>query len=335
MTMVERNMDITNSLDATAALSAELLSSVKRLAANERHATVQLVAHLAEMGVRRLYLGEGYSSLFTYCTLVLHLSEHAAYARIEAARAARRFPAILEAVASGALHLTAVNLIASHLTADNIDRVLALATHKTKRDVEEIVATLRPQPPVPCSMRKLPQASQSASRRAAAGHAALTVTHAETGVPPAVALAVEPSRTPDVQKVVVPPRAAIRPLAPEQYLVKFTASRAMHAKLREAQELLRHRVPSGDLAEIFDRALTSLLAELRKARHAATSRPRSTHRNSNTGRHVAASVKREVWARDGGQCAFVGAAGRCTEYPEIVTAHQYARFRVEARVGHA
>ena len=24
-------------------------------------------------------------------------------------------------------------------------------------------------------------------------------------------------------------------------------------------------------------------------------------------------MKREVWARDGGQCAFVGAAGRCTE----------------------
>ena len=237
---------------------------MKRLAANERHATVQLVAHLAEMDVRRLYLGEGYSSLFTYCTLVLHLSEHAAYARIEAARAARRFPAILEAVASGALHLTAVNLIAPHLTADNIDRVLALATHKTKRDVEEIVATLRPQPPVPCSMRKLPQASQSASRRAAAGHAALTVTHAETGVPPPVALAVEPSRTPDVQKVVVPPRAAIRPLAPEQYLVKFTASRAMHAKLREAQELLRHRVPSGDLAEIFDRAADVVVGRVAK-----------------------------------------------------------------------
>ena len=24
-------------------------------------------------------------------------------------------------------------------------------------------------------------------------------------------------------------------------------------------------------------------------------------------------MKREVWARDGGQCAFVGAAGRCSE----------------------
>jgi len=68
-----------------------------------------------------------------------------------------------------------------------------------------------------------------------------------------------------------------------------------------------------DVVEIFDQALTLLLAELRRARHAATPRPRSTHRTSNSGRYVAAAVKREVWARDGGQCAFVGAAGRCSE----------------------
>ena len=126
--MVERGMHI-DSFDTGRTLSdAELLVTVKRLAGNERHATAQLIAFLAEMDARRLYLAEGCSSLFTYCTQVLHLSEHAAYGRIEAARAARKFPAILEAVASGALHLTAVNLIAPHLTADNVHRVIAAAT---------------------------------------------------------------------------------------------------------------------------------------------------------------------------------------------------------------
>ena len=70
----------------------ELLSTVKTLVADERQATAQLIAALAELDARRLYLGEGCSSLFAYCTQVLHLSEHAAYGRIEAARAARRFP---------------------------------------------------------------------------------------------------------------------------------------------------------------------------------------------------------------------------------------------------
>ena len=302
-------------LDTAATLSdAELLAAVKSLAANERHATAQLVAHLAEMDARRLYLAEGGSSLFTYCTEILHLSEHAAYGRIEAARAARKFPAILEAVANGALHLTAVNLLAPHLTTDNVHRVIAEAAHKTKREVEELVAALHPQPPVPTSVRKLPQTAQGDLRdRAASVQADLSLVNREAG-PPAADAVGEPSHGAEVRDPVQPvPRAAIRPLAPEQYLVKFTASRSTHEKLREAQALLRHQVPSGDVGEIFDRALTLLLAGLRKARHAATLRSRSANRTSNTGRHVAAAVKREVWARDGGQCAFVGAAGRCSE----------------------
>jgi hypothetical protein len=254
---------------------------------------------------------------------VLHLSEHAAYGRIEAARAARKFPALLEAIATGALHLTAVTLVAPHLTPDNVDRVIASARHKPKREVEELVATLRPQPPVSSSVRKLSHRMQPASPpTAAANHiefsienpADLPASHGDDVAPRFTNTALERSKRARVETPGQPvPRAAIRPLAPEQYLVKFTASRATHEKLREAQALLRHRVPSGDVAEIFDRALTLLLADLRKTRYADTSRRRSLPSRPNTGRHVAAAVKREVWTRDGGQCAFVGAAGRCTE----------------------
>lgn len=95
---------------------ADLLRAVGRLAGCERAATVSPIASLAELDARRLYLGAGCSSLFTYCTQVLHLSEHAAYGRIEAARAARRFPVILEWLADGAITLTTVCLLAPHLT---------------------------------------------------------------------------------------------------------------------------------------------------------------------------------------------------------------------------
>src|SRR3972149_6715649 len=63
----------------------DLLARTMHLAADERQATALLIAHLAELDARRLYLAEGSSSLFTYCTQVLRLSEHAAYGRIEAA----------------------------------------------------------------------------------------------------------------------------------------------------------------------------------------------------------------------------------------------------------
>jgi len=42
----------------------ELLARVKQLATREREVTVTLIAHLAELDARRLYLAEGYSSLF-------------------------------------------------------------------------------------------------------------------------------------------------------------------------------------------------------------------------------------------------------------------------------
>ena len=70
---------------ATRLSDDELLRRVRLLAASEREATVELVAHLGELDTRKLYLAQGYSSLFGYCTETLRLAEHAAYNRIEAA----------------------------------------------------------------------------------------------------------------------------------------------------------------------------------------------------------------------------------------------------------
>src|SRR5207253_9906170 len=98
--------------------------------------------HASAVSGRRL------SSLFTYCTQALHLSEHAAYNRIETARAARRCPIILELVADSAVTLTTVRLLAPHLTPENHGEVLAGARHKSKRDIERLVASMHPQPDV-------------------------------------------------------------------------------------------------------------------------------------------------------------------------------------------
>jgi 5-methylcytosine-specific restriction endonuclease McrA len=281
----------------------ELLAEVKRLTAIERQATSHLIAALGEVDARRLYLSEGCSSLFTYCTQVLHLSEHAAYLRIEAARAARKWPAILGLLAEGAVHLTAIGLLAPHLAADNLEQVLTAARHKSKREVEEIVASLRPRPAVPSSVRKVPtptSATAKVERQPAGGPSTIRLAPAamdfESTPPP-----------PETKRV-----ADVTPLAPERYKVQFTISRETHDRLREVQDLLRHRSPDGDIAAIFERALTGLLAGLRWTRHADVHRARAAS-GCGTGRRVPAAVKRAVWERDKGQCAFLGTLGRCTE----------------------
>jgi hypothetical protein len=76
---------------------------------------------------------------------------------------------------------------------------------------------------------------------------------------------------------------------------------------------LRHTIPSGDPASILNRALTLLLGQLERRKVAATDAPRAPRELTPGSRHIPAAVRRAVWARDGGQCAFVGAAGRCTE----------------------
>jgi hypothetical protein len=133
----------------------ELVARLEGLAARERRATADLVAHLAEMDTRDVYLRAGYSSLFAYCCDVLALSEHEALNRIEAARTARRFPVVLGLLESGEITLTTVGLLAPHLTDENQVRVLESARRKRKAEVQEIVARLSPRADVPASIRKL------------------------------------------------------------------------------------------------------------------------------------------------------------------------------------
>jgi 5-methylcytosine-specific restriction endonuclease McrA len=106
----------------------------------------------------------------------------------------------------------------------------------------------------------------------------------------------------------------VRPLAAERYAIRFTASAETLEKLRTAQDLLGHAVPSGDLAEVFDRALTVLIADLARKKFAATSRPRPTTTSSTDERHIPAAVKRGVAIRDRARCAFASPNGRrCDE----------------------
>ena len=233
----------------------DLLTEVERAAGSERHATARLVALLMEVDSRKLFAGQGCSSLFTYCVQRLHLSEHAAYLRIEAARLARRFPVILDKLSDGSLHLTAVSLLGPHLTAGNHVELLDCAAHKSKRDVEHLVARVRPQPDVASVVRKLPA---PASVPVASSEFPVLVPVPDSTLPVPVADTVPP----DIAAQAAPRPPEIKPLAPERYKVQCTVSRETYEKLRRVQDLMRHTIPNGDPAVILDRALTLLLAEL-------------------------------------------------------------------------
>jgi len=303
--------DILTSL--TRLSDAELVARVKSLVARERDATAQLVAHLAELDTRDVYLREGYGSLHVYCRDALGLSDGETYNRIEVARAARRFPVILEMLAAGTVTLTAVRLLAPHLTSANHREVLHSARGKKKEKIAEMVARLAPRPDVAASVRKLPALRLEADP-AVEGSANPPAEGVLAG-PPALDLSAPPA--PEIRLSAEPssvPRATVTPLSPDRYKLQLTIGGETLEKLRLAKDMLSHAIPSGDDAAVLDRAVTTLLVDLAKKKFADTRKPRLSRATNPRAREATAAVKRVVWVRDLGRCAFIGPSGhRCNE----------------------
>jgi hypothetical protein len=163
------------------------------------------------------------------------------------------------------------------------------------------------------SVRKLP------ARVPPAAEAIVTAAFAEEQpaafIPQLVASPTDPdacasARPPEALVGRPPDRPGVAPLGPARYRVQFTVGEETHEKLRRVQDLLRREIPDGDPGAIFDRALTLLLENIGRKKLAETSKPRPAAAPATTSRGVSASVKRAVWMRDAGQCAFVATNGR-------------------------
>src|SRR5713101_5089738 len=252
----------------------DLVAEVARLATCEAEATASLIAHLAELYGRRLHERAGYSSLFTYCTEVLRLSEHEAYDRMRAAKVARRYPRVLGLLATGRMNLTTVRLLAPHLTRQNHEELFATASGKRKRQVQELLAERFPQPDVAPSIRRLPTQGSGAIETpvpllaASMSEAPVSLPIGSTSEmpvpPPAVAAAPDVPARPAIP---APPRPLVQPLSPDRYRITFTAGGETCEMLELAQDLLRHAIPDGDPAEIVARALEVLVEDLVKKKY--------------------------------------------------------------------
>jgi hypothetical protein len=259
----------------------QLMSEVKKRATASCHAEADLLAFLAEVDARRLYLEEACSSMFVYCVQVLNFSEDAACNRIAVARASREHPTLLAALRCGDVHLSGLRLIVSGQPGKHdVAELLEAAKHKSKREIEKLMADRKPRADAPEKLQRVPM-----------------LRSAPPGSPPISA--VSPStRLPE-------------PLGRGRFKVQFMLGEDGETRLREVRALLRHQIPNGDLGEIFARALKLLHAEARRRRFAATPTPRPPRQpKAKPNRHIPASIRREVEVRDEGRCTFVSRDGR-------------------------
>ncbi len=110
-------------------------------------------------------------------------------------------------------------------------------------------------PPVPAAIRKLPQRPALA--------------------PALSTLGAQPPPPPRIRH-----KPAVLPLAEDTDKIQFTARRAFRDELQQTQDLLRHRVPNGDLAAaqaaISEAALDALIDAVKKERFARHGEARPT-----------------------------------------------------------
>lgn len=269
----------------------ELIASLKALARDERGRLVAILRHLEEMGRRRAPENRGFPSLFDYCIRELRWAEGETARRIHVARAAKKHPVLYRAIERGLLSLTTAALLAPHLTWDNHRRLIRSALGRKARDVEALVASLSPSPEPPPRVRFL-------------------------GLPAATPPPVEetpaagPSPMPDAPGI---EPSLSRPRPPQRVLFSFTSDERLLASVERAKDLLRNKYGDPGLEQVFVEAVRALLSridpDLRLRGGEKGVRPSDPE--GARSRAVPPWVKRAVWRRDGGRCAFRGPDGRC------------------------
>lgn len=258
-----------------------MLARLDALAGAERGALGDFIEHLLEVDRREILTDRGYESTFTYCTKRLGYSEQAAFGRIRAARAASAHPEIIEKLRSGELNLEAIVRLYPHLTDQNKSEVLAMAAHAPKRKILEIVADLKgPEPSKPDMIKPLAKPK-----------------------PPSVEA--EPLLAGLQSAEVIPP--------PRRLRFEFEADDELVVMVERLRALLRHKFPFARLEDIFKEAAGCLLKKIDPGEKPREDARRAGRKPDLKRRWIPVAVKRLVWRRDGGRCAYVAPDGRRCE----------------------
>jgi hypothetical protein len=293
-----------------------LLEGFAALVGKDRENAADMLVYVGEIDRRKLYLEHAYPSMFAFCTKRFRMSEAVAAKRIRAGRAACAFPCILEMVRRGELHLSGVHQLAGHLTEENHREVLRRARHRSMREIDVLIAEIAPRADVAAFIRAVPVRRRQGLTVPAAESAGceMTPATASAGSLVAPATASVGSATGRIERSggrSARAKNVATPLSPRRYKLQVTIGQEARDKLAELQALLSHRIPDGDVAAVIEQALDALLVETKKRKAAVTERPRSEVRTrGKKTRAIPARVRREVFERDEGRCAFVDGEGR-------------------------
>ncbi|HEY6105051.1 MAG TPA: HNH endonuclease signature motif containing protein [Anaeromyxobacteraceae bacterium] len=281
--------------------SRTLARRLGELAGDERQVQVEFLLHLEEFDRRRAWLELGYGSLWTWCLEVLHLREGPAGRRIAAMKVLRRFPKLAGALRDGRLCLTTLTLLGQVLTGENAEELVARAAYRTTADVGHLVASVKPRSAPKEGIRRLtdgPIAPSPAERPL------------EEGDREREPLPLQGEAAPALTGPALPRPAEMRAVSEGQWSLRVTIDGACKDDLETLAMMLSHKFPRKDLAAVLHEAIRCGIEKHGKRRGAVKPAREVKATSPGNPTTVPAEVRRQVWERDQGRCAWVGSDGK-------------------------
>ncbi len=310
----------------------ELVARLSGLLGEGARLEARIVAHLAEVEARRLHLLLGCASLYDYCRKRIGLSDYEAFVRIAAARVARKFPIVFGMLERRELHLTAICEVREYLTAENHRELLEEVSGKTKLQIRGVLARRFPQADTPVSLKKLPTLEPlspgryrllltlNAEQKEKLELARDLLSHANSTGDLAGVLEraldelisrLEQRRFGQTQRRSnCRDEQASEPLVGQQRADKPKVNKLKLSELKDGQPKdgqLKDGQPKDGEPRISEPIVDQLDAGMRSGIE-----PKVATSGLRQRKHIAHAVRRELLARDGGRCTFVGCDGtRC------------------------
>ena len=261
--------------------SGKLLENLDSLNEQERKLKVKVLLHLREIDRRKLYLEEGYSSMFDFCVKYLKYSESTAVRRIKAERALGRSKRIIKMLLSGEMTVTGLSKIEPICRPENTEAILEKAAGCSCRELDILKARHCPSEPKPEKVRPVFVKTE---------------------------LKIESEPSYGGKKFTANAEAAA-PVLEEKYRLEFTVDKETMNKIRRAKSLLSTKYPKGvKLETLFEELLDNYLEK-----NDPNGRECDSDININKldrTRYIPQKIKDIVFKRDGGRCSFVGRNGR-------------------------
>jgi hypothetical protein len=272
-----------------------LIRNTHALVAEERKLTTEILWHMHEIQVRRLYAEKGYASLFEYAVQVLGYSEAAAGRRIAAMRLLVDVPEIEPALQSGEVSLTTLSTIQSFVQ------------RRDRQRKEEPVSKMK--------KKELVLALQGKSRRECEKHL----------------IALDPSAaTPrERERVISPTQTEIRFIADDELMDKFQKIKELDGHVQSNPTYLEffHRIadlviqeldPLAQKKSVSKRQVKPAIppAELKTQTSTPEAGPEAEKQDASSlgsvshSRYIPAALKREIWSRDQSQCLYQSTEGK-------------------------